>query len=247
MENLFDPTGPVDAAAQSFANTTAGRVDTVAVLYNPRDPASQATAERFSGSLRDQGIAAQTTPGDQFSKFMRRGEPVGVRFPDGEELVPTPDDLASPGRSRGPLQDKLDALRGSAKPPPGPGTPPGGPKPPPGPGAPPPGAGKGPGSGGAGGPLVTCDLCTIQDLVGLGIKIFNWLLAIGGAAALLALIVGGTKYITAVFGAEGRDVAGAKQSLLFAIIGLVVLLMAYAIVNTVYRVVFKGTIDVPGL
>lgn len=85
-----------------------------------------------------------------------------------------------------------------------------------------------------GGGLVPCDLCTIEDLVRLGVNIFNWLLAVGGAAALLAVIVAGIRYLIAVLqGADSSAIQAAKQSLTYAIIGLVVLLTAVVIVRTV--------------
>lgn len=84
------------------------------------------------------------------------------------------------------------------------------------------------------GGLVPCGQekpCTIQELITLGVNIFNWLLAIGGAAALLALIVAGIKYFTAA--TQGGDVQEAKASVRNAVIGLVVLLAAVVLVRTV--------------
>lgn len=82
-----------------------------------------------------------------------------------------------------------------------------------------------------GGGLVECDVCTIRDFIRLGVKIFNWLLAVGGVAALLAFIVAGVRYLLAVY--QGGDVQGAKQAVVHAIVGLVVLLLAVVIVRTV--------------
>lgn len=100
--------------------------------------------------------------------------------------------------------------------------------------------GGGGGGGGAAGPIVPCGVgagakpCTLQQLVTLGVNIFNWLLAIGGATALLAVIVAGIRYLTAVLqGADSSAIAGAKQSLTYAIVGLVVMLTAVVIVRTV--------------
>lgn len=107
------------------------------------------------------------------------------------------------------------------------------------------------GSGGAGssGGIVPCigrEPCTLQQLFELGTRIFNWLLATGGAVALLALIWGGMKYILAVFqGADSKGINDAKQSILYAIIGLVILLMTYAIVNTILSVLELKTEGLP--
>ncbi len=94
---------------------------------------------------------------------------------------------------------------------------------------------------GSAGGLVQCGQgekpCTLQELFGLGARIFNWLLATGGAVALLAIIWAGLKYILAVFqGADSSAIAGAKQSILYALIGLVVLLGAFVIVRTILSV-----------
>lgn len=107
------------------------------------------------------------------------------------------------------------------------------------------GGGAGGGAGGAGGggatgsqrrTLVPCGVgdappCTLQELVKLGVNIFNYLLALGGVVALLAVIVAGIRYILAVF--QEGDIDAAKAALRNAIIGLVVLLLAVVIVRTV--------------
>lgn len=83
--------------------------------------------------------------------------------------------------------------------------------------------------------------CQLQELMLLGANIFNWLLLIGGAAALLALIVAGTRYLTAVLqGADSRAIEEAKHSVTYALIGLVVLLAAVVIVRTIINTLGKG-------
>lgn len=93
-------------------------------------------------------------------------------------------------------------------------------------------------------PLVPCgksekDLCTIDHLIQLGLNIFDWLLAIGGAAALLAIIVAGLKYITGVLQGADQAVGEAKKSLQYAILGLLILLLAFVIVRTIVEVIFR--------
>ncbi|TSC71938.1 MAG: hypothetical protein G01um101438_824 [Parcubacteria group bacterium Gr01-1014_38] len=150
-----------------------------------------------------------------------------VRDPDGRVLFDR--NVLRPG----------EVAPGEVKPPSGAGSvPPEEAKSPPGPRGVSPGEAKA--TGGAGGPLVPCvgaEPCTLEQLKELGRNIFNWLLAIGGAAALLALIVAGIRYLTAVLqGADSSAIAAAKQSIVYAIIGLVVLLMAYVIVNTILNI-----------
>jgi len=73
-----------------------------------------------------------------------------------------------------------------------------------------------------------------QDLTGTdGIfkTIVNILLFIIGAIAVIMLIIGGIRYT--ISGGDSSAVTGAKNTILYAIIGIVVALLAYAIVNFV--------------
>lgn len=85
--------------------------------------------------------------------------------------------------------------------------------------------------------------CQLDDLRRLFTNVFNYLMLIGGAAALLALIVAGMKYIIGVLqGADEGTIREAKQNLTYAIVGLFVLLLAYVIVRTIVVVIlgFQG-------
>ena len=86
--------------------------------------------------------------------------------------------------------------------------------------------------------LVPCGFdgpaCTLCHVKILGIRIFNWLLSIGGAAALLALIVSGVRYIAAH--GEAEEIESAKRGLRYTITGLATLLLSYVLVNTVLMV-----------
>ena len=62
-------------------------------------------------------------------------------------------------------------------------------------------------------------------------KIVNILLFIIGAVAVIMLIIGGIRY-TLSAGKES-EVTGAKNTILYAIIGIVVAFLAYAVVNWV--------------
>ena len=61
--------------------------------------------------------------------------------------------------------------------------------------------------------------------------IINILLFLIGAIAVIMIIIGGIRYVTSN-GDQGQ-VTGAKNTILYAIVGLVVAIMAYAIVNFV--------------
>lgn len=62
-------------------------------------------------------------------------------------------------------------------------------------------------------------------------SIINILLFLIGAIAVIMIIIGGIQYTTSN-GDQGQ-ITGAKNTILYAIIGLVVAIMAYAIVNFV--------------
>lgn len=62
-------------------------------------------------------------------------------------------------------------------------------------------------------------------------NIVNALLYILGAVAVLMIVIGGIKYTTS--NGDSSAVSGAKNTILYAVIGLVVAMLAYAIVNFV--------------
>lgn len=78
-----------------------------------------------------------------------------------------------------------------------------------------------------------CDGCP-SDLFGdTGIfkQITNTILYIVGIVAVVMLIVGGIKYV--ISGGDSKKVTDAKNTVLYAIIGLVIAFLAFAIVNFV--------------
>lgn len=78
-----------------------------------------------------------------------------------------------------------------------------------------------------------CDQCP-KDLFGnAGVfkQITNTVLYIVGIIAVVMLIVGGIKYLLS--GGDAKKVTDAKNTVLYAIIGLVIAFLAYAIVNFV--------------
>ena len=64
--------------------------------------------------------------------------------------------------------------------------------------------------------------------------IVNVLLFIIGAVAVIMLIYGGFRYVTS--GGDSSGVTAAKNTILYAIVGVIVAILAYAVVNfVVYR------------
>lgn len=83
------------------------------------------------------------------------------------------------------------------------------------------------GSGGITNPLGSKDQ-TITDLL---VKVINWMLGLVGFIALIALITGGGRMIMD-FGNE-EQVKKGKTTILWAVIGLLVVILSYAIINIV--------------
>jgi hypothetical protein len=77
--------------------------------------------------------------------------------------------------------------------------------------------------------------CTKQgeqnDLKVVITNVVNILLFIVGAVSVIIIVVGGLRYVTS--GGANSAVSGAKNTILYAVVGVVVAFMAYAIVNFV--------------
>lgn len=70
-----------------------------------------------------------------------------------------------------------------------------------------------------------------DKLTSLVKNVVNILLFIVGIAAVVMIIIGGLRYVTS--NGDTSQVTGAKNTILYSIVGLVVAAMAYAIVNFV--------------
>ena len=78
-----------------------------------------------------------------------------------------------------------------------------------------------------------CEGCP-RDLFGdTGVfrQITNTILYIVGIVAVIMLVIGGIRYV--ISGGDSKKVTDAKNTVLYAIIGLVIAFLAYAIVNFV--------------
>ena len=78
-----------------------------------------------------------------------------------------------------------------------------------------------------------CDGCPADLFGDNGVfkKVTNTILYIVGIIAVIMLIIGGIRYVTS--GGDAKKVTDAKNTVLYAIIGLVISLLAFAIVNFV--------------
>ena len=62
-------------------------------------------------------------------------------------------------------------------------------------------------------------------------SIVNLLLYITGAVAVIMIVIGGIKYVTS--GGDSSQTKSAKDTILYAVVGLIVAIVAYAVVNFV--------------
>lgn len=72
-------------------------------------------------------------------------------------------------------------------------------------------------------------------------RLTTFILAAIGIVSVVMLIFGGFRYI--ISGGDAKKVTDAKNTILYAIIGLVIALLAYAIVNFIVYVVTNGAIS----
>lgn len=80
------------------------------------------------------------------------------------------------------------------------------------------------------------------DLFGTGgifTTITNVLLFLIGAISVIMIVVGGLRYV--VSGGDASKVSGAKNTILYAIVGLIVALLAFAIINFVISSFVPGS------
>lgn len=75
------------------------------------------------------------------------------------------------------------------------------------------------------------------------LAVVNWMLFAVGIIAVIMLIWGGIKYATSA--GDSSKVTSAKNTILYAIVGLVVAVLAFAIVNFVVDNLTGGTLQGP--
>lgn len=68
----------------------------------------------------------------------------------------------------------------------------------------------------------------------------NFLLYASGGIAVFLLVLGGIRYITSLGNQERME--GAKKTILYAVIGLAAVILAYAFVTNIIDLIFKATV-----
>lgn len=83
--------------------------------------------------------------------------------------------------------------------------------------------------------VVNFDFTQPRDFSRVALAIFEIVLRIGGIAAVVFIVVGGFQYLTST--GEPDKVAGARTTIMNAIIGMFLTIMASAIVNLIGRAI----------
>ena len=73
----------------------------------------------------------------------------------------------------------------------------------------------------------------------LALRIVNYFLTFLGIVAVMMIIFGGVTYITAAGKQESVD--NAKKIILYALVGIIIILLSFAIVNTILGSATAGT------
>jgi len=77
--------------------------------------------------------------------------------------------------------------------------------------------------------LANKKLCNLGEIIGI---VVNTAMGLLGAIAIIMLVVGGIKYTTS--GGEAKAVEGARDTILYAVIGIVVAVGGFAIKDYVF-------------
>ena len=80
---------------------------------------------------------------------------------------------------------------------------------------------------------------TLFGFDGILTSLTNTLLFAVGLLSVVMIIIGGLRYV--VSGGNANSVTAAKNTILYAIVGLVIALLAYAIVNFVLTIFMPGS------
>lgn len=78
---------------------------------------------------------------------------------------------------------------------------------------------------------ITNPIGDTKDIPGVILKVTSFLLTIAGSLAILAVIVGGIYYITSL--GDEKKVTQAKSILTYSIWGLILIILAYTVIQTI--------------
>ncbi len=85
---------------------------------------------------------------------------------------------------------------------------------------------------------------TLFGATGIFTTISNVMLFIVGAISVIMVIIGGLRYV--ISGGNSSNITAAKNTILYAIVGLIIAIMAYAIINFVLESFLPGSSGAAG-
>jgi sorbitol-specific phosphotransferase system component IIC len=85
---------------------------------------------------------------------------------------------------------------------------------------------------------------TLFGATGIFTTISNVMLFIVGAISVIMVIIGGLRYV--ISGGNSTNITAAKNTILYAIVGLIIAIMAYAIINFVLESFLPGSSGAAG-
>jgi len=80
-------------------------------------------------------------------------------------------------------------------------------------------------------PTAGVDVSTPEGVINVIAQIINWALYLSGAIAVIFVIIGGYRYLTA--GGNEEAATKGRKSVINAVVGLIIIILAYVIVNAV--------------
>lgn len=81
------------------------------------------------------------------------------------------------------------------------------------------------------GALIPCGNANLTDVSSIVLSVTRWVLDFAGAIAVLFIIFGGIQYITSA--GNEKQAEAAKQTLTYAVIGIIVILLATVIITLI--------------
>lgn len=87
---------------------------------------------------------------------------------------------------------------------------------------------------------VAKDIATLNCIPAIFQLVLHFTFLFAGIAAVFFVLFAGIKFLTS--GGDAKQVQGARQSLTYAIIGLIVILLSFAVINLISNVTGAGCI-----
>lgn len=87
-------------------------------------------------------------------------------------------------------------------------------------------------------------IATLDCVPGLIKTLIEWLLGLSGSAAVFLIIFAGIKFIMS--GGEAKQAEDARKTLTFAVIGLLVILLSFFVINIISTLTGVGCIQMLG-